>query len=189
MIAQIENFFTTIFSSRDDERLNRFGEESVLRLPLERTALEQISYTNWLYGGGITKTLEEIRHTQLLEEEEQSMRFDYEDNSFCIRQTIDTKLDEFYFLFDYVKEIYLGEGYRVTDAIKESKSDLDRYIETERYVLIDSSTHHLVKLEIISEHGQPLKIVGWGYPTDDDVSHVNQPRFFKIVSEIFDKVY
>jgi len=189
MIAQIENFITTIFSSRDDERLNRQNDESVLRLPLERTALEQISYTNWLYGGGITRTLEEIRHAQLLEESESSIRFSYEDNSFCILQTHETKLDEFYFLFDYIKEIYLGEGYRVTDAIQESKSDMDRYIETERYVLIDSTTHHLVKLEIISENGEPLKIVGWGYPTDDDVSHINQPRFFKIVNEIFEKVY
>lgn len=189
MIAQIENFFTTIFSSRDSELLNRFNGDSVLRLPLERTALEQISYTNWLYGGGITQTLEEIRNYRLLEDEECCMLFNSENNSFCIRQTMETELDEFYFLFDYIKEIYLGEGYRLTDAIKESKSAKDRYIETERYVLIDSDTHHLVKLEIISEHGQPLKIVGWGYPTDDDISHVNQPRFFKIVKEIFEKVY
>ena len=189
MFAQIESFFTTVFSDRNDERAETSNEESVLRLPLERTALEQINYTNWLYGGGVSKMLEIISQTQYAEEVEDCLQFNHSENTFYISQTEGIKTDEFYFLFDYIKEIYLGHGYRVTDAIKESKSENSRYIETERYVLIDSYTHHLVKLEIVSEHGKILQIAGWGYPTDDETSIVNQPRFFKIVNEVFQRKY
>jgi hypothetical protein len=187
MFAQIENFFTTVFLDRNDERSTDSNEESILRLPLERTALEQINYTNWLYGGGVTKMLDEISRTQLSEEIDDCLQFNYSENTFFIHRASGIKLDEFYFLFDYIKEMYLGHGYRVTDAIKELKSESSKYVEIERYVLIDSHTHHLVKLEIVSEHGEILQIAGWGYPTDDDSSVVNQPRFFKIVNEIFQR--
>jgi hypothetical protein len=164
-------------------------EGTVLRLPLERTAIEQINYAQWLYGGRVDELLHHVKELEYNEDNSDYIKFNYTQNTFTFSQPKEWLTDEFFFFFDYIKEMYLSKGYRVTDAIKESKTGNGCYKETERYILIDSITHHLIKLEIISIPGQKTKIVGWGYPTDEGSSSVNQPLFFRLIKELFEKQY
>jgi len=178
-----------MFTNVDPNDLGFDNSNSTLQLPLERTAREQINYAQWLYGGRVKQLLSEVHELEYADENEEYIQFNYAKNSFTFNHPEGWSTDEFYFLFDYLKEVYLDNGYRVTDAIKESKSKENCYKDTERYILIDSVTHHLVKLEVVSIRGKVLKIIGFGYPTDAESSRENQPYFFRIIKEVFEKQY
>ncbi len=186
---KIEDFITTIFSGNSKEDAYVTKSVTVLKLPLERTAIEQINYAKWLYGGRLTSLLKEVKTLEYSEDDSEYIKFNYTKNTFTFNIPTGWDTDEFYFLFDYIKERYLDNGYKVTGALKEAYSEKGSYKEIERYTLIDSQTNHLIKLEVISIAGQKIKIVGWGYPTDDGASKPNQPFFFKIVKQIFETQY
>lgn len=188
IINKLDQLFSSVF-------LRKIGRESVadmgsvLRLPLERTASEQTLYAQWLYGGRLDEILHELRAMEYAEDQSNYIKFDYKSNTFTFDKPTTWNSDDFYFLFDFIKEKYLKKGYRVTDAIKEFKSGADCHQETESYVLIDSVTHHLIKLRVISGLGKSPQIIGWGYPTDDNSSHENQPLFIKMIKQVFEKSY
>ena len=187
--TQVNDFVESFFAEESKESILDSKEGSVLKLRLERTAREQIGYAKWLYGGIIKKQMKIIRDLAFEYVAEDYIQFNFKKNTFAFEQPIEWGTDDFYFLFDYIKEMYIENGYRVTDAIKETKTVDSMFKNTETYILIDSITHHLVKLEVISIKDEPNKIVGWGYPTDDNASKVNQPRFFSLVKGVFEKKY
>jgi hypothetical protein len=186
---KFEDFLSSIFSGNSRENSYVTNSGTVLKLPLERTAIEQINYAKWLYGGRLDSLLNEVKGLEYAEDDSEYIKFNYSKNTFTFEHPDGWDTDEFYFLFDFLKEKYLDNGYRVTNAQKEAYSEKGQYKEIERYTLIDSHTNHLIKLEVISIQGQKIKIVGWGYPTDDGASKLNQPFFFKIVKQIFEHQY
>tara|TARA_R110002050_G_scaffold102774_1_gene211584 strand:- start:19518 stop:20105 length:588 start_codon:yes stop_codon:yes gene_type:complete len=186
---KLDQIFSSVFFRRLGSESVTEEMESILRLPLERTASEQTKYAQWLYGGRMDEILNEIREMEYSEDQEQHIKFDYKSNTFTFDKPKSWDSDDFYFLFDFIKEKYINNGYRVTDAIKEFKSGQRCHQETESYVLIDSITHHLIKLRVVSGHGKNTQIIGWGYPTDDHSSRENQPLFFKMIKQIFEKSY
>ena len=183
---KFEDLITTIFSGTSQEDGYVTNSGTMLKLSLERTAIEQINYAKWLYGGRLTNLLEEVKSLEYSDDDSEYIKFNYTKNTFTFDIPTGWDTDEFYFLFDYLKERYLDNGYKVTDAVKEAYSEKGLYKEVERYTLIDSHTNHLIKLEVISVQGEKIKIVGWGYPTDDGASKLNQPFFFKIVKQVFE---
>lgn len=185
----INGFVESLFEEKSTKDTFEVRKGSILRLPLERTAIEQINYAQWLYGGRVEEMLHHVKELEYNEDNDDYVKFDYNHNTFTFNQPKEWLTDEFYFFFDYIKEMYLSNGYRVTDAIKESKTGNGCFKETERYILIDSITHHLIKLEIVSIPGQKVKIVGWGYPTDEGSSSINQPLFFRLIKGVFEKQY
>ena len=185
----INDFVESLFTEESKESFLDSKDGSVLKLPLERTAREQIGYAKWLYGGRIKQQIQVARALSFEDGSKDYLKFNYKKNTFTFVQPDGWLTDDFYFLFDYLKEVYLENGYRVTDAIKESKTADTCFKNTETYILIDSATHHLVKLEVVSINDEPIRIVGWGYPTDDNSSKVNQPRFFSLVKDVFEKQY
>lgn len=185
----VNDFVESIFTEESMESILDAKEGSVLKLRLERTAREQIGYAKWLYGGRIKKQMQVVRELAFEEGAKDYIQFNFKKNSFTFVQPAEWLTDDFYYLFDYLKEVYLENGYRVTDAIKETKIADSCFKNTETYILIDSVTHHLVKLEVVSINDQPNKIVGWGYPTDDNSSKVNHPHFFSLVKDVFEKQY
>ena len=187
--AIVNDFVESFFTEESKASIMDSKEGSKLKLPLERTAREQIGYAKWLYGGRLQKQMKIVRDLAFEQGADDYIQFNFKKNTFNFEQPEKWNTDDFYFLFDYLKEMYLDNGYRVTDAVKETKIADDCFKNTETYVLIDSVTHHLVKLEVISINEEPNRIVGWGYPTDDTASKLNHPRFFSLVKEVFEKQY
>lgn len=183
---QIENFWESLFDVEKQPGNFDISNGSVLTLPLERNAIEQTNYANWLYGEGLTNSLKIIKSLQLSEDPNTGFQFDYPTNTFSFTKPEGCTTDEFYMFFDYLKEVYIENNYRVVDAVKENISVGDLYTEKEKYVLINSASHHLVKLEVVNNKTTAPKIIGLGYPEDENASN-NNPHFFRIIKAIINR--
>jgi hypothetical protein len=182
---QIESFWESLFDIKNDKTIADISSGSVLKLPLERNALEQTKYATWLYGDGLKNTIANIKRLQVGNDSRDVFQFDYSSNTFLLSKPEGLASDDFYFLFDYIKEVFIDNDYRITNAVKEGISMKETYAERERYVLINSYSHHLVKLEVIKEEGKAPKMIGLGYPIDHEASNHNDPNFFKIIKQMF----
>ncbi|MFT4752846.1 MAG: hypothetical protein ACI85Q_000382 [Salibacteraceae bacterium] len=181
---QIEHFWESLFDIKKHKISNYKNREgTVLSLPLERNALEQTKFAQWVYGDGLANCLSFIRDIQFSKFPENYVHFDYSTNVFTFSKPQEMETEEFYFLFDYIKEVYRDNGYQVTDSIKEGVSSSKEYKEIERYVLVKPESQHLVKLEVVNDKiNQPI-IVCLGYPVDSQDENAQDPEFFKIIKK------
>lgn len=189
MISEnIEQFWESLFDVKKQQAAYSLSNGTVLKLPLERNAIEQTKYANWLYGDGLKNTILHIQNLRFSENPKAYFQFDYSTNTFSFEKPEQISTDEFYFFFDYLKEVYRDFDYKVQDAVKEGISHEFQYTELERYVLINSDTHHLVKLEVIHNKNSNPIIVGLGYPVDEEASNTNNPQFFRIIKNLLNEV-
>ena len=180
---QIEHFWESLFDIKKHNSKFSLRGANVLKLPLERNALEQIKFAHWVYGDGLIDCLSFIRGIQFSDTPENYFQFDYSTNVFTFSKPIEMETEEFYFLFDYIKEVYRDNKYHITESIKEGVSTSKEYKEIERYVLIKSQSQHLVKLEVSNDKKNPPIIVCLGYPVDSKDPNEQDPEFFRIIKE------
>ncbi len=180
---KLEFVLDTIFSGKREKPVD--VPVSVLKLKLERNASEQVKFAQWLYGDGLVKCSSFIKKLILSEDPKAYFQFDYSKNEFTFKKPKNLHTDEFYYLFDYLKELYRKNNYRVIEAAKESKTEAHLFTETERYVLVNDITNHLIKLEVINDHKGNPYIIGLGYPVNQSSSTTNDPFFFRVLKETF----
>ncbi|MGB1003400.1 MAG: hypothetical protein ACPGVC_04175 [Salibacteraceae bacterium] len=185
MISEdIQFFLESLFDSKRTNVTYDATKGSKLILPLERNAAEQIKYANWLYGTGLNRALNLIKELQITGSEKDCFVFNYSNNSFHFSKPLGLGSDEFYFLFDYLKETFLEHDYQMIEAVKEGCSRQESYIEVERYSLVNSITKHSIKLEVINDRINRPYFLGTGYPIDMDSSSINNPAFFRIIKSM-----
>lgn len=131
-----------------------------LTLPLERTALEKINYTKWYYSDESKNILRVIKESHLRDSNNGVLKLNYQENSFVLLNPLPRKSDEFYFLFDYLKDKMVSNGFVVKDSVQEAISNHTNYIEIESFYLFDEVTKQNLTLEIRSFKGSPLNITG-----------------------------
>ena len=184
MISErIEHFWDSLFEIKKNRDSYKSEKGRILELPLERNALEQIKYAQWLYGDGLNRCKSIIKQLKYTEGSEGNFQFDYRANTFSFEKPEKFSTDDFYFLFDYLKEIYRDQHYEIIESVREFITAPDLYSEIERYVLVNTNTNHLVKIEVINNKVNPLIIIGLGYPINESTSFENSPEFFKIIQE------
>jgi len=173
-----------------DQPINVFSRSkkpssTKLTLPLERTALEQINYTKWYYSEDSKKTLRMIKDSHLTSSNNGLLKLNYQENSFVLANPLPGKSDEFYFLFDYLKDKMVKKGFEVKDSVQEAISNGANYIEIEIFYLYNSTTKQYITLEIRSFKGSPLNITGQCTYTNETTKTLSNSKFFECVKDIF----
>lgn len=181
---QIQTFWESLFDIKSTKVTYDPSKGNRLVLPLERNAIEQVNYANWVYGDGVEKVIQTIKELKFSDSPESFFQFDYSTNTFSFSQPETIQSDEFYFFFDYLKEKYRENDYKVISATKEGISTSENYIEIERYSLVNVYTQHSLRLEVINDRVNPPYLVGMGYPIDEHSSNINNPQFFRILKEL-----
>jgi hypothetical protein len=184
MISErIENFWESLFDKnyRDSYSLK---EGVVLLLPLERNAMEQTGFAQWVYGDGLSSCLTLIQQLEFSENQEDYFQFTFQSNSFTFSKPVELGTNEFYYFFDYLKEAFRDKGYLVTESVKEGVTDQEFYQEIERYVLVNKKEQRLVKLEVINDKVNVPLIRGLGYPSEPSHENTVSSNFFEIVRGI-----
>ncbi len=157
-----------------------------LRLPLERTALEQVNYTKWYYSDESKKIRNIVKEDFLSFSGKNLIQFNYKDNSFELANPVPNAKDDFYFLLDYIKDSFLAQGYFPKDSVLESISHDYNYIEIEFFYLVNEETNESITLEIRRDSDKPLNIKGF-YTTETHKSPKSEEsEFIKSVKNIFE---
>jgi hypothetical protein len=136
------------------------GVKSNLVLPLERTAEEQLNYTKWFYSQESKKLVKHIKDVYQ-SESDSILQLNYVDNSFQL--TIpenEQNHQQYFFLFDYIKDKIMTHGFELEDAVQEAISFDYGFVELEIIYLYNISTHQHVNLEIRTIAGRVLNIFG-----------------------------
>lgn len=182
---RLDLFLDTLFFNETEQFVDLELEAPVLKLKLERNASEQIKFAHWLYGDGLSNCAKKIKKLILSDDPKAYFQFDYAKHTFTLNKPVDLSTDDFYYLFDYLKELYRENDYHLIEGVKESRTEIDQYTETERYVLVNNKTNHLINLEVINDHMGNTYIIGLGYPVDELTIKNNDPTFFRIIKDRF----
>ena len=186
MIARrVEKLLDSIFTNKRSREETEFIDTAILKLRLERNAIEQVKFAQWMYGDGLPTCINKVKHLILSNDPNAYFVFDYSKSTFKLKQPENIETDEFYYLFDYLKELYTDNDYKVIEAIKESTTEEEHYSEIERYVLVNTKSNHLINLQVVNNHKGETYIFGLGYPVDEDPVNGKDPLFFRILKSKF----
>ena len=161
-------------------------EGNKLSLPLERTALEQMNYTKWYYSGDSKKLISRVKDSYLNSPNTGLLHLNQQENSFVIDKPINISTDEFYYLFDYIKEKTIERGFELKDSVQEAISNNTHFVEFEIFYLFNSSTQQYITIEVRSYKGVPMSISGNCSYADNTIQPVKDTRFFNCIKEIFE---
>lgn len=182
---RVEKLLDAMFTYKTNREETEFTDSPILKLRLERNAIEQVKFAQWMYGEGLSNCISKVKNLILLNDPNAYFVFDYSKSTFRLQQPENIKTDEFYYLFDYLKELYTDNGYKVIESTKESTSEEERYSEIERYVLVNTTSNHLINLQVVNNHKGETYILGLGYPVDHDSLNGKDPLFFRILKSTF----
>lgn len=185
IIKSLDRLLDRIFSEDNSPEESEVFETSILKLRLERNAMEQMKFAHWMYGEGRPNCIEKVKKLILSSNPDAYFIFNYAQNTFRLNRPENIRTDEFYHLFDYLKELYSENGYKVIESVKESKTENFKYSEIEKYVLVNISTNHLIDLQVVNNHKGEAFILGLGYPVDNDPINGKDPLFFRILKSTF----
>lgn len=133
---------------------------SRLSLPLERTAKEQINYTKWMYSENFKKLISKIKKAYLVEDVPHLVQLDKASDGILLRFSKNFRKDEFFYLFDYLKDELLDKGFWLKNAVQESFTIHGKFIEVERFDLVFGKSGQEFELTIESKDGRPIEIIG-----------------------------
>ncbi len=182
---RVEKLLDSMFTYKRGREETEFTITPILKLRLERNAIEQVKFAQWMYGEGLAKCISKVKNLILSNDPNAYFVFDYSKSTFKLQKPQNIKTDEFYYLFDYLKELYTDNGYKVIESIKESTSEDKEYSEIERYVLVNTTSNHLINLQVTNNHKGETYILGLGYPVDDDSQNGKDPLFFRVLKSTF----
>lgn len=188
-LESIEEIIHGIFTWGKEESGLHTPVTTALTLPLERTALEELNYTKWVYSAESTRLKLLIKKDFLNFTKSEVLTFNSKQNSFLLQNPEPQKVDQFYYLFDLLKETILNFGFSVEKAVKESTTRDNKYVEIERYVLVNPELHQILKIEIVSAKGKNLEIIGYGFPIDFELDHLAQSWFVGLMKTVLDINY
>ena len=156
-----------------------------LTLPLERTALEQINYTKWFYSEDSKNMLNMIKKSHVSLLNGGFLELNKKENSFVLSNPLPSNQDEFYFMFDFLKDKLVDKGFELKDAIQEAISNTTNYIEVEIFFLYNELTQEHITLEIRSFKGSPLNIKGHCTINNEMDHPLPESNFFTDIKSVF----
>jgi len=181
----LEFFKAGVKDDSQSPSISALKDGTKLTLPLERTALEQINYTKWYYSDSSNLLFSKIKESYKNDGINSFLKLNVNQNTFALNKPVNTSSDEFYFLFDYIKDSVINKGFELRDAIQEAISNETSYIEFEIFYLYHPVTQQYITLEIRSYKGSHLNITGHCSSLDNVNGSVSEVRFLECVKEIF----
>ena len=160
--------------------------KSNLSLPLERTAEEQLNYSKWFYSPESKKLLKDIKDAYNADSPDSILKLDFKENSFQLTVSENEKNhDQFFYLFEYIKDKIMTHGFELEDAVQEAISFDYGFVELEIIYLYNITTHQHVNLEIRTIAGNVLNIYGQCTSQSDQVQPELSVDFQTCVKGIF----
>ncbi len=175
-LGYLRNQFTTKAVTVQSE----LSSGSRLRLPLERSAKEQINYTKWIYSDSSKKLISRIKKSYLVEDQPHLVKVDGSVDGILLRCSKTYSKEVLYYLFDYLMDSLLEKGFWLRNAFQESFSINGNFIEVDRFDMVYDQSGQEFELTIESKDGKPIEIIG------RDVSSFNKngkPSDTKIISK------